>query len=108
MYAVVHAGGKQQKVSVGETILVEKLDGVTEAGAVVELDRVLAIGQDDSTVIGRPTVPGARVVAEVLDPDAKGEKLIIFKYKSKVRYRRKTGHRQHYTRLRVTDIVTGS
>jgi large subunit ribosomal protein L21 len=107
MYAVVHAGGLQHKVRVGQRILVEKLPGADTAGARVVLDRVLLIGEDDATLIGRPTVPGARVVATVADPDAKGPKLIVFKYKPKVRYRRKTGHRQHYTQLVVEEIITG-
>ena len=100
----------QHKVKVGATLLVEKLAGAGEAGATVELDRVLMIGGDaeGEGTVGTPTVAGARVVAEVVNPDAKGEKLIVFKYKNKVRYRKKTGHRQHYTQLKVTDIVTGS
>jgi large subunit ribosomal protein L21 len=108
VYAVVQSGGKQHKVSVGQTFLVERLAGTWQAGDAVELDQVVAIGQDDATLLGRPTVAGAKVVAEVVEPDARGKKLIVFKYKPKVRYRRKTGHRQHYTRLKVTDIVTGS
>jgi large subunit ribosomal protein L21 len=108
VYAVVQSGGKQHKVSVGHTFVVELLDGATQVGDTVELDQVLAIGQDDATLIGRPTIAGAKVVAEVVDPDAKGKKLLVFKYKPKVRYRRKTGHRQHYTQLKVTEIVTGS
>jgi large subunit ribosomal protein L21 len=108
VYAVVQTGGKQHKVSVGHTFLVELLADAKQAGDTVELDQVLAIGQDDTTLIGRPTIAGAKVVAEVVDPDAKGEKILVFKYKPKVRYRRKTGHRQHYTKLKVTEIVTGS
>jgi large subunit ribosomal protein L21 len=107
VYAVVQAGGKQHKVSVGQTLLVELMHDVAE-GQSVELDDVLAVGDDDSTLIGRPNVAGARVVATVVAPDQKGEKLIVFKYKPKVRYRRRKGHRQHYTRLQVTDIVSGS
>jgi large subunit ribosomal protein L21 len=106
VYAVVQSGGQQHKVKVGQTFMVEKIAGAAEVGARVELDRVLAIGGDDGSTIGTPTVAGARVVAEVVDPDAKGKKLIVFKYKAKVRYRRKTGHRQHYTQLKVTEIVT--
>jgi large subunit ribosomal protein L21 len=108
VYAVVQSGGKQHKVRVGQTFEVELLDDARQAGDSVELDQVLAVGQDDTTVIGRPTVPGAKVVAEVVDPLKKGEKLLIFRYKSKVRYRRKTGHRQKYTQLKVTEIVSGS
>jgi large subunit ribosomal protein L21 len=107
VYAVVQSGGQQHKVKVGQTFMVEKIAGAAEVGARVELDRVLAIGGDEGSTIGTPTVAGARVVAEVVDPDAKGKKLIIFKYKAKVRYRRKTGHRQHYTQLKVTEIVAG-
>lgn len=107
MYAVVQTGGQQHKVSVGHRFLVDKLPDATEVGGRVELDRVLMIGGDEGVVIGAPTVAGARVVAEVIDPDAKGKKLVVFKYKSKVRYRRKTGHRQHYTQLKVTEIVPG-
>jgi large subunit ribosomal protein L21 len=108
VYAVVQSGGKQHKVSVGSTLLVELLDDASEVGGKVELDQVLMIGGDDTSTIGTPMVAGARVVTEVVDPDAKGQKLIVFKYKHKVRYRKKTGHRQHYTKLKVTDIVTGS
>ena len=107
MYAVVQSGGQQHKVKVGQTLMVEKIAGAAEAGARVELDRVLAIGGDDGSTIGTPTIAGARVIAEVVHPDAKGKKLIVFKYKAKVRYRRKTGHRQHYTQLKVTEIVPG-
>ena len=105
MYAVVQSGGQQHKVKVGQTFLVEKIAGAAEVGARVELDRILAIGGDDGSTIGTPTVAGARVVAEVVDPDAKGKKLIVFKYKAKIRYRRKTGHRQKYTRVRIDEIV---
>jgi large subunit ribosomal protein L21 len=104
-YAVVQTGGKQYRVEAGETLLVEKLPGVAEAGAKVELDKVLMIGGEGETVIGTPMVEGAVVRATVADADAKGKKLIIFKYKSKVRYRKKTGHRQHYTKLVVDEIV---
>ena len=106
-YAVVQTGGKQYKLRVGDSVLVEKLDGAAEAGARVELDQVLAVNDDEGTVIGTPIVAGAVVRTTVADPDAKGEKLIVFKYKSKVRYRKKTGHRQHYTKLVVDEIVKG-
>ena len=106
MYAVVQSGGKQHKVKVGQTFEVELLDAAKQAGDTVELDQVLAIGQDDTTLIGRPTVPGAKVVAEVVDPLKKGEKILVFRYKPKVRYRRKTGHRQKYTRVMIDEIQT--
>ncbi|HZQ99957.1 MAG TPA: 50S ribosomal protein L21 [Chloroflexota bacterium] len=104
-YAVVQTGGKQYKVRVGDAVLVEKLPGAGEAGAKVELDQVLAVNDDETTVVGTPLVPGAVVRATVADPDAKGEKVIVFKYKPKVRYRKRTGHRQHYTRLVVDEIA---
>lgn len=106
-YAVVQTGGKQYRVSAGQTLLVEKLAGAAEPGATVELDQVLMIGGegDAETIVGTPTVAGAVVRATVADPDAKGKKLIVFKYKPKVRYRKRTGHRQHYTKLVVDEIV---
>src|SRR5204862_7396264 len=82
VYAVVQSGGQQHKVKVGQILMVEKIAGAAEAGARVELDRVLAIGDDGGSTIGTPTVVGARVIAEVVDPDAKGKKLIVFKYKA--------------------------
>ena len=105
MYAVVATGGKQYRVEQGQTLDVELL-GVNE-GDTVELGRVLMLGGDGQTAVGTPIVAGARVMAEVLGT-VKGEKLIVFKYKPKVRYRRKTGHRQKYTRVRITDIQRGT
>jgi large subunit ribosomal protein L21 len=102
MYAVIETGGKQYKVEPGTTFEVERLPG--EVGATVELDRVLLLSGDDGVQVGTPLVAGARVVAEVVE-QGKGEKIIVFRYKRKVRYRRKTGHRQLLTRLRVTDIA---
>jgi large subunit ribosomal protein L21 len=103
MYAIVETGGKQYRVQPGDTIAVERLDG--SPGETLELDRVLLLGGDGSeTRVGAPGVAGAVVRAEVVE-HARGEKLIVFRFKSKVRYRRKTGHRQHLTRLRITDIL---
>ena len=102
MHAVIETGGKQYKVVPGQTIDVEKLPG--EAGATVDLDRVLLIAEDAKVNVGRPTVPGAKVVATVVG-QIKGEKLIVFKYKPKTRYHRKTGHRQDYTRLAIKEII---
>lgn len=104
MYAVVETGGRQYKVTKGQVIDVEKLDAAP--GQTVELDRVLLISWDDQVSVGHPTVQGAKVIARVLE-ERKGEKIIVFKYKPKVRYRRKTGHRQVYTRLAIEDIVPG-
>lgn len=103
MYAILETGGKQYKVQPGDVIEVERLDG--EVGAQVELGRVVMLAADDAApVFASAALTGAKVFGEVME-QAKGEKLIIFKYKPKVRYRRKTGHRQLVTRVRVGDIV---
>lgn len=102
IYAVVETGGKQYKVTPGQAIDVERLD-VAE-GDTVELDKVLLIADGDKVTVGQPAVEGAKVVA-TSQGDGKGEKIIVFKYKSKVRYRRKKGHRQLYTRLLIDKIV---
>ncbi len=104
VYAVVETGGRQYKVTKGQVIDVERLEA--EAGGTIDLERVLLLSGDDNLEIGNPTVPGAKVVAKVVG-EQKGDKLIVFKYKSKTRYRRKTGHRQTYTRLAIEDIVPG-
>jgi large subunit ribosomal protein L21 len=101
MYAILETGGKQYKVRPGDTIEVEKL--AAEPGETVELGRVLMVGGDDAVTVGTPLVDGASVVAEVVDQH-RGKKIIVFKYKAKVRYRRKTGHRQSLTTLRIKEI----
>ncbi len=101
MYAVIETGGKQYRVSPGQTVEVELLPA--EPGATVTLERVLLVSSDDATTVGQPTVPGGAVVATVIG-EGRGKKVIVFKYKSKKRYRRTTGHRQDYTYLTVTDI----
>lgn len=101
MYAVIETGGKQYRVSPGQTVEVELLP--SEPGATVTLDRVLMVSTDDKTLVGQPVVPGGAVVATVIG-EGRGKKIIVFKYKSKKRYRRTTGHRQDYTYLTVTDI----
>ena len=102
IYAIIETGGKQYKVSPGQTIDVERLD-VAEGDA-VELDRVLLIADGDKVTVGTPTVDGAKVVA-TSQGEGKGKKIIVFKYKPKVRYRKKTGHRQLYTRLVIDKII---
>ena len=102
IYAIIETGGKQYKVTPKQTIEVERLD--IPEDATVELDKVLFIGDGENTLIGHPTVEGAKVMATSLG-EAKGDKIIVFKYKPKVRYRRKTGHRQIYTRLAIDEIV---
>src|ERR1700680_3616920 len=103
MYAIVETGGKQYRVKPGDTVAVERLSG--EPGETLDLDRVLLVaGTGDKARVGSPGVEGAVVRAEVVE-QFRGEKIIVFRYKSKVRYRRKTGHRQSLTRLRITDIL---
>jgi large subunit ribosomal protein L21 len=103
MYAIVETGGKQYRVHPGDTISVERLPA--EPGETLELGSVLLVGGDgEQTRVGAPSVAGAVVRAEVLE-HARGDKIIVFRFKSKVRYRRKTGHRQALTRLRITDIL---
>ena len=100
MYAIVETGGKQIKVSVGDKIYVEKLDA--EAGKEVKLEKVLLLG-GEKTVVGKPYVEGASVLAEV-EKQGLNEKLTIYKYKSKANVRKKQGHRQPYTCLVIESI----
>ena len=104
MYAVIETGGKQYRVEVGTELEVELLDA--EPGKTITLDRVLLVADGDEASIGRPLVDGAEVSAEVLR-QAKGDKVISFKYRPKARRRVKKGHRQDLTVLRVSDIVLG-
>ena len=101
-YAVVQTGGKQYRVATGDTIRVESIPG--DIGDTVELTDVRMVSSDGDVTLGTPTVEGARVVTEISE-SGKGKKIVVFKYKSKVRYRRKKGHRQLYTDLTVTDIL---
>ena len=101
MYAVVRDRGAQYRVEQGQTLDVALMDA--EPGTEVVLDEVLLVGDADDTKIGAPLVANARVVAEVVG-EARGEKIIVFKYKRKKRYRRRTGHRQDYTRLAIKAI----
>ena len=102
IYAIVETGGKQYKVSPGDNIDVERLPAAE--GSTIDLDKVLLIADGDKVTVGTPTVQGARVVAEVLGEN-KGNKITVFKYKPKVHYRRKTGHRQIRTRLAIKEIL---
>lgn len=102
MYAIVRTGGKQYRVEEGRHIDVERLP--EEAGATVELKDVLLIAEDGSVTVGSPVIDGARVVADV-ELHGRAKKIIVFKYKSKVRSRRMAGHRQNFTRLAVREIL---
>ena len=102
---MIRSGGKQYKVEPNQLLDVERLPA--DVGAVVELSDVLMVGDGDDVTVGQPRVTGARVVAEVME-HGRGPKLIVFKYKNKTRYRRKTGHRQDYTRLAIRQILMGA
>ena len=101
MYAVVSSGGKQYRVEPGSTLTIERV--AAEAGATLTFDRVLLIGDGDEVTVGTPVVTGASVSATVLGEEL-GPKLVIFKFKQKVKYRRRTGHRQHLMRVRIDAI----
>lgn len=103
MFAVIRTGGKQYKVAIDDILQVEKLE--VEAGDIITLDDVLMIG-GEKTEVGTPTVEGASVAAEVLE-QKRDKKIIVFKKKRRQNYRRKAGHRQHKTVLRVIDILVG-
>ncbi|MGD9894049.1 MAG: 50S ribosomal protein L21 [Dehalococcoidia bacterium] len=102
MYAVIRTGGKQYTVRPGATLDVEKLDG--DVGTAIELTDVLMVADGDAVTVGTPSVAGAKVVAEVVE-QGKHKKVVVFKYKPKIRYRKRTGHRQQFTRLSVKEIV---
>ncbi|NVM21103.1 MAG: 50S ribosomal protein L21 [Desulfobacterales bacterium] len=101
MYAVISTGGKQYKVSEGQTIRVERIPG--EVGASISFDRVLMLSDGENVEAGRPTLPGVTVSGRILE-QGKAKKVIVFKYKRRKRYRRKNGHRQHYTALKIETI----
>ena len=101
MYAVIKTGGKQYRVAKDEIIAVEKLAG--EAGSSLDLGEVLMLSDDKGTTIGSPLVEGASVSAEVVE-QTRGDKIIVFKKKRRKNYRRKKGHQQDLTLLRITDI----
>ena len=103
MFAVFKTGGKQYRVAAEDVLKVDKIEG--EPGAVVEFGEVLAVG-GESVTLGAPTVAGATVAAEVLD-QGRGGKIIAFKKRRRKNSRRKRGHRQEFTLLRITEILTG-
>jgi large subunit ribosomal protein L21 len=100
-YAIIETGGKQYRVSVGDRISVERL--ATDESEEITIDRVLLLGGDGDVKVGTPIVEGATVTAKI-DDHFRGEKLHVFKYKPKKRYRRKIGHRQALTHLTITGI----
>lgn len=105
MFAVIRTGGKQYKVAPNDVIAVEKLDG--EPGAAIELGEVLLIGDGAEVAAGTPLLSGATVSAELVE-QRRADKIIVFKKKRRHNYRRKNGHRQHQTVLRITAISPGT
>ena len=101
IYAIIETGGKQYRVTQGQTVDVDNLNVID--GDAVELDKVLVLGDDKNATIGVPTVAGAKVMA-TSKGTVRGDKIIVYKFKSKVRYRKKTGHHQLYTRLAIDKI----
>ena len=104
MYAVVETGGKQYRAAPGEFVDVERLP--VEVGDKVTLDQVLLIGDGEHVTVGQPTVPGAEVIATAV-AQSRHRKVIFFHYVPKKRERKKRGHRQYFTRLRIEQIVGG-
>ena len=102
MYAVIKTGGKQYKVNAGDVINVEKLP--VYVGEEVVFDEVLFAETDDGVVCGKPCIEGAKVVANVVE-QGKGPKIVVFKYKSKKDYRKKQGHRQPYTMVKIASLT---
>ena len=101
IYAIIETGGKQYRVTPGQTVDVENMNVIE--GDAVELDKVLVLGDDKVTTFGTPNVEGAKVLA-TSQGTVRGGKIIVYKFKSKVRYRKKTGHHQLYTRLAIDKI----
>jgi len=101
VYAIIETGGKQFRVQEGDVLCVEKL--TANVGDIVPVEKVLLLEKDGAVKVGTPLVSGAKAELKVLE-HGKGEKIIIFKYKSKKNYRRKQGHRQPYTKVLVEAI----
>jgi large subunit ribosomal protein L21 len=104
VYAIVKCGGRQYRAEEGNSFIVEKLP--YEVGQQIELDDVLLVSDGVSTSVGQPAVDGASVKATVVE-QFRGKKIFVWKYRPRKRYRRRQGHRQYYTRLRVDEIVAG-
>jgi large subunit ribosomal protein L21 len=101
MYAVIETGGKQYRVSEGDTLFIEKLD--VQPDETVEFDRVLAVGGDEGVKVGAPLIEGAKVTAKAIK-NGKGKKITVFTYRAKKNSKRKMGHRQPYTKVEIQSI----
>ena len=103
MYAIGEINGQQFKAEEGKKLFVNRLKDAEE-GKTVEFDKVLLVDNDGTVTVGAPTVSGAKVVAEVINPLVKGEKVVVFKMKRRKDYRKKNGHRSQYTQLEIKTI----
>lgn len=101
MYAIIETGGKQYKIKEGDTIKIEKIEG--EVGGTIELDNVLMVCSGDDVNVGSPTIDGAKATGEILG-QTKDKKIIVFKHKRRKNYRKKQGHRQELTSVKITGI----
>ena len=102
MYAVIETGGKQYRVQPGDTVVVERLPG--DSGDAVEFGQVLLLSDDANVAVGRPIIEGARVTGEIVE-QGRDKKLVFYKFKRRKNYRRRWGHRQAYTAVKITDVV---
>ncbi len=103
MHAVIRTGGKQYRVQPGDEFNIEKLSDVEDGGTVV-FDDILAVGNGDDLVVGTPVVEGASVTADVVVAEGRDKKITVFKKKRRKRYRRKQGHRQPFTRIKIKEV----
>ena len=104
MYAIVEINGQQFKAEEGKKLFVHHIKDV-EAGKTVEFDKVLLVDKDGAVTVGAPTVEGAKVVVEVVNPLVKGDKVIDFKMKRRKDYRKRNGHRQQYTEIVIKSVI---
>jgi len=102
VYAIIESGGKQYRVEPGAVVALERIPG--DVGTQVELDRVLLFSDGTTVRVGKPTLTGARVISKIV-AQTRGVKIDVFKFKRRKKYRRKTGHRQELTRVRISEIV---
>ena len=103
MYAIIRDRGMQYRVEQGQVLTIDLIEAA-ETGSQIELGEVLLVGDGETVKVGTPLVRGALVRAEVLS-ERKGEKIIVFRYRNKKRYRRRTGHRQRYTQIKINEII---
>ncbi len=105
MYAVIETGGKQYKVQPGDTVVVEKLPGVT--GDHIQFDQVLLLSDEENVAVGRPRIQGAHVTGQIVE-QGRDDKVIVYKFKRRKNYRRKYGHRQSFTAVKIDEVVAPS